>query len=180
MRQLLVSFLICLVIAASAKADSIRDPSTNFFHQSFGDLQEEIAIAKDEGLFGVMIMFETNDCPWCERMKKTVLNQASVQDFYRKHFRVLTLNIEGDTPIVDFSGQEITEKEFSLNYNRIRATPVFMFFDLSGERAMRFTGTTKDPQEFLWLGEFVADGHYQTGKFPLFKRQQRETLEQQS
>jgi thioredoxin-related protein len=163
-----------------AQADSIRDPETNFFHQSFGDLQEEISIAQDEGLFGVMIMFETNDCPWCERMKKTVLNQASVQDYFRERFRILTLNIEGDAPIVDFAGQELTEKEFSLKHNRIRATPAFLFFDQNGERVMRFTGTTKDPQEFLWLAEFVADGHYQNRKFPLFKRQRREALEQQS
>jgi len=180
MKQFLVFVLSCFTISLYAQADEIRDPESHFFQQSFGDLQEEITIAQDEDLFGVMIMFETNDCPWCERMKKTVLNQASVQDYFRERFRILTLNIEGDTPIVDFAGQEITEKEFSLKHNRIRATPAFLFFDKSGERVMRFTGTTKDPQEFLWLGEFVADGHFQTGKFPLFKRQRREALEQQS
>ncbi len=180
MERLTVVCSLFLATTLSANADTIRDPETHFFQQSFGDLQEEITIAQDENLFGLMIMFETNDCPWCERMKKTVLNQASVQDFYRKNFRILTLNIEGDTPIVDFAGQEITEKEFSLKHNRIRATPAFLFFDQNGERVMRFTGTTKDPQEFLWLGEFVADGHYQKSKFPVYKRQQREALEQPS
>ena len=38
----------------------------------------------------------------------------------------------------------------------------------------RFTGATNNVQEFLWLGEFVVDGHYKTTNFTRFKRQKKQ------
>ena len=67
--QILLSLV--LIVAAVAKIDAAapRDPSAYFFQDSFGDLAEEAETAEASGLFGVMIMFETADCPWCLRMK---------------------------------------------------------------------------------------------------------------
>jgi thioredoxin-related protein len=47
---------------------------------------------------------------------------------------------------------------------------VFVFYDLEGAPMVRYTGVTRDADEFLWLGEFVADNHYQSTKFTRFKR----------
>ena len=118
-------FVIGTVLQVQAE---IRDPEEHFFHQSFGDLQEEAEIAKEEGQVSILVMFELNDCPWCDRMKNMILNQSEVQDYYRKHFRILMMNVEGDNLIVDFDGEEIAEKDFALKHNRIRATPVYSFF----------------------------------------------------
>ncbi len=148
----------------------IRDPEEYFFHQTFGDLQEEAEIAREEGQSSIMVMFELNDCPWCERMKEMILNQSEVQDYYRRHFRVLMMNVEGDNIIVDFNGEEISEKDFALKHNRIRATPVFLFLDLEGDRITRYTGAAKNVEEFMLLGEYVTGGHYESTNFVRFKR----------
>lgn len=147
-----------------------RDPEEHFFHQTFGDLQEEVEIALEEGQSAIMVMFELNDCPWCERMKAMILNQSEVQDFFRENFRCLMMNVEGDNMIVDFNGDEISEKEWALKHNRIRATPVFLFLDLEGNKIMRYTGAAKNVDEFMLLGEFVVDGHYKDTNFVKFKR----------
>lgn len=168
---IVLTFVSCVL---SAETDSIRPPDSHFFHESFGDMQEELAIAISEEKFGVMVMFETNDCPWCERMKRNIFNRSSVQDYFRGHFQIILINAEGDTPIIDFDGSELVEKDFALTYNRIRATPTFLFFDRSGQLVTRHTGTTKDKQEFLWLGEYVVDGHYKNQRFIHFKRKKRE------
>ena len=160
-------FVIGTVLQVQAE---IRDPEEHFFHQSFGDLQEEAEIAKEEGQVSILVMFELNDCPWCDRMKNMILNQSEVQDYYRKHFRILMMNVEGDNLIVDFDGEEIAEKDFALKHNRIRATPVFLFLDLEGSRIARYTGAAKDVEEFLLLGEYVSDGHYEETNFVKFKR----------
>jgi thioredoxin-related protein len=157
-----------------AETDTIRSPDTHFFHESFGDLQEELAIASSEQKFGVMIMFEENDCPWCERMKKTVFNRSTVQDFFRKNFQIIALNVAGDTMVTDFQGNEIVEKDFALKHNRIRATPTFLFFDLEGEMVARYTGAAKNPEEFIWLGQYVVERRYQTEKFIQYKRKKRQ------
>ena len=161
---------VFLLGSLSAIQAEIRDPEEYFFHQSFGDLQEEVEIAKEEGQVSIMVMFELNDCPWCDRMKAMILNQSEVQDYYREHFRVLMMNVESDTLIVDFDGEEIAEKDFALRHNRIRATPVFLFLDLEGKRIARYTGAAKNVEEFMLLGEFVSDGHYDTTNFVRFKR----------
>jgi len=168
--QILLSLVLIVTAVAKIDAAAPRDPSAYFFQDSFGDLAEEAETAEASGLFGVMIMFETADCPWCLRMKETVLNNIEVQRYYRRYFRVLVLNAEGDAPMSDFQGQEMTEKEFALEAHRVRATPLFAFFDTRGRLLLKYTGTTRNTQEFLWLGEFVVDGHYLNERFSQYKR----------
>ena len=162
-----------LMSAPSVGSGETRDPSEYFFQESFNDLAEEAEIAREEGKTGVLVMFETDDCPWCERMKDTVLNQSEVQDYFRQHFRLIGLNTNGDTLVTGFDGIEVSETEFALTHNRVRATPVFLFFDTEGQLLVRYTGTTRDPQEFLWLGEYVVNAHFKHERFSSYKRKRR-------
>lgn len=165
-----LALMMLVAWAAPIAAAETRDPAQHFFHPSFGALPEEAAAAKAAGQVGVLIMFEAEDCPWCAKMKANVLNQPPVQDFYRKHFRILTVDVNGDVPMTDFAGQEMSQKEFAFKHNRVRATPVFAFFDLDGRIMTRFTGASRDAEEFLWLGEFVVNGDWKTITFPAYKR----------
>ena len=127
--QVLLSLVLIVVAVAKIDAGAPRDPSEYFFQDSFGDLAEEAEEAKASGLFGVMIMFETADCPWCRRMKETVLNNTEVQRYYRRYFRVLVLNAEGDAPMSDFQGKDMTEKH--LLWKRIEfEQPHFLHFSI--------------------------------------------------
>lgn len=157
--------------AAAGAVEATRDPMQNFFNQSVNNLPDELAAARAGGQQGILIMFEAGDCPWCTEMKATVLNQAAVQDYYRKHFRILTMDVNGDVPMTDFSGREMAQKDFAFKYNRARVTPVFAFFDLNGRLVTRYTGATRDAQEFIWLGEFVTSGAWQKTSFTAYKRE---------
>ena len=162
-----------LFLAFNVFADSeiqLRDPTKYFFHQSFNDLKEEIEVARKNGNKGIFIMFNDHDCPWCAKMKSTVMSQKTIQEFYRKHFRVITIDTRGDNTMIDFSGKELVEKDFSFKIHRVRATPVFMFFDLSGKSIMRYTGATRNAKEFQWLGEYVTSKTYKTMRFSKYKR----------
>lgn len=167
----LAGLLAVLLAAALAAAEGARDPMQYFFHQSFGSLPDEVAEARSAGQIGVLIMFEAEDCPWCAKMKAAVLNQPGVQDYYRRHFRILMMDVNGDVPMTDFSGQEMPQKDFAFRHNRVRATPVFAFFDLNGKPMTRYTGATRDAEEFLLLGEFVAGGSWKTTNFTAWKRE---------
>jgi thioredoxin-related protein len=170
LRTAISLLMLCFSSLTAAEA---RDPMVYFFQDSFNDLSEEAMLSAEEGKVGVLVMFETNDCPWCERMKETVLNQSEVQDYFRRHFRVIALNTDGDALVTDFDGVEVSETEFALQHNRIRATPAFLFFNTEGRLLTRFTGTTRDPQEFLWLGEYVVEAHFQNERFSSYKRHRR-------
>ena len=153
------SVFALLVYLSSVQAGSPRDPYQYFFEQSLGDLSEELDIAKEEGKKGVFIFFEMDECPFCHRMKRTVLNQPDVQDYFRQNFQSISIDIEGDIEIVDFEGNDTSQKEFS-SKNRVRATPVMAFYDLQGNQVVRYTGATSGTEEFKWLAEFFLEGIY--------------------
>jgi thioredoxin-related protein len=148
-----------------------RDAEKYFFDLKMGDFKSELATAKEEGKTGVMIMFELEDCPFCYRMKHTILNQSEVQDYYHQHFLIFQVDIRGGLPMTDFKGKETTEKAFSVEH-RVYGTPVFDFFDLDGNLITRFPGTAKDVNEFLLLGRCVVEGACNTMSFTAYKKQQ--------
>ncbi len=171
--------LIALLSPALAWSGQTRDPQEYFFQETFGDFQEELETAKAEGKDGLLLFFEMDECPFCHRMKTTVLNQTEVQDYFRSHFRIFSVDIEGDVPVVDFDGTEMKAKDFSFKKHRVRATPVIAFFDLKGKRVFRYTGATSGPEEFLWMGEFVANKQYENTSFSRYKREKRDQARQQ-
>ena len=166
MRHILIAFLMLFTVSAWAET---RDPGTHFFQSNFGDLKAELATAKAQGKKGVFLFFEMDDCPFCARMKSTILNQSDAQDAYRAAFLVYTIDVNGDTALTDFQGRETTEKAFALE-NRVRATPTLLFFNLDGKLVTRFTGPTKDKAEFLLLGRYVSEGAYATRTFTQYKQ----------
>ena len=124
---------IFLVLASlTVSASTPRDPYQYFFQQSLGDFTEELAIAREEGKKGIFVFFEMDECPFCHRMKNTVLNRPEVQT---------------------------TQKQFA-SRSRVRATPVLAFYDLEGNQVMKYTGATSGSEEFMWLAEYVAEKIY--------------------
>lgn len=162
--------LLLLALLALPAAAEVRDPHRHFFMSHLGDLKEELAEARNVGKLGMMIMFEMDECPFCARMKSTVLSQARVQEYYRQHFKLFAIDVKGDAPLVDLAGNDTTEKAFALA-QRARATPVFIFYDLDGNALTRFTGATQTPEEFLLLGRYVVEGAYRNMPFNVYKRQ---------
>ena len=160
-----------LMLVAGLARSETRDPGTRFFDSTFGDLKEELVKAKAEGKKGVLLMFEMDECPFCQRMKANVLNQSEIQDYYKANFLIFPLDIEGNIDITDFSGKATTQKAMALEEYRVRATPVFAFFDLDGKLVTRYTGATKDVEEFRLLGQYVVDGAYAGTNFPTYRRE---------
>ncbi len=162
--------LLCFPVFSMGQSDAPRDPYQYFFNDTWGDFSEELTNAKAAGKTGILIFFEMDECPFCHWMKDNVLNQPEVQAYFRKHFLNFAVDIEGDVEITGFHGKTMTQKTFAQKINRVRATPVFAFYNLEGKRIARYTGRTANVQEFMWLGEYVADGHYKEMSFVKYKR----------
>jgi len=174
----MMRFLLVLSLFASFSslaAEKPRDAGQHFFNDSFWDFSEELQNARESGKQGILIMFEMDECPFCHRMKTTILNQPDVQDYFRQHFMIFPVDIEGDVEVVDFQGKQTTMKDFAFQQYRVRATPVFAFFDLDGKyiKRARFTGATRDKDEFMLLGKYVVEGAYEKETFTRYKRSAR-------
>lgn len=174
MRSLQVGIVLTLLLAVPCvRADAPRDPDQHFFSAFGGDYSAELRRARDEGKRGILLFFEADDCPFCQRMKRNVLNQPEVQDYYRQHFLGFRVDIESERLIVDPTGARVSQRAFAIDRFRARATPVIAFLDLDGTLITRYTGAASGVREFLWLGEYVVEGHYQRSDFTRYKRERR-------
>lgn len=162
MNRIKVLCLIALVFSMTCvQAAKPRDPYQYFFEQNLGNLSEELETARDDGKKGMFVFYEMEECPFCHRMKKTILNQPDIQDYFKENFHSISIDVEGDVEMVDFEGNDTTQKEFA-SKNRIRATPVMVFYDLEGKPVVRYTGAASGVDEFRLLAQYYIDGIYKT------------------
>ncbi|MEK9671565.1 MAG: thioredoxin family protein [Rhodospirillaceae bacterium] len=149
--RLTVPFAVLLIAALTAFALNAR---SDFMGQSIeNDFPQEISEAKSKGK-RLVIMFHQLGCPYCDKMRTRVFPEAKVDAFYSKNFVMLESNIKGNLDVVTPDGEKSTEVKMAQKY-RIRATPVFMFFDTDGKLALKLTG-------FLDADMFVRAGNYVT------------------
>ena len=181
--KIAITSLWLLIFANTVQAletpdnSTARDPYKFFFNETWGDFKEELAEAKAQGKKGVLLFFEMDECPYCHFMKLNILNQPVVQEYYRKNFLIFSVDIEGDLQIKNMQGKSMKQKDFAFKENRVRATPVFAFFNLEGKRVFRYTGKSSSISEFLLMGKFVNNEEYKKTSFTRYKREQRKKSE---
>jgi len=163
----LLSGVLCLTFSVTSQADEL-----SFFTGTSKNLNQEIMFAAKQNKKGLLIFYGTPHCPFCQRMKETVLNQPEIQAFYKANFHLLEMNILDEHPISGFSGNQTTPKEFSQS-NHIRVTPTLIFYSTEGERLFKQIGIIADPQEFRWLGEYILEEGYSHESFGHYKRNKR-------
>jgi thioredoxin-related protein len=168
MRILIVASLLFATIPATADADR-RDPREHFFIQTFGDLPEEMALAREEGKLGMLLFFESENCSYCRSMLDKVLSDRRVQDWYRERFVNIAVDIHGDVELKDFDGITLPSKVFA-EHRRIYLTPVVSFLDLDGREIYRHLGMVKTPEAFMVLGEYIEGKHYFDTEYEVFAR----------
>ena len=156
-----------LAAALHAEEPAARDPRAHFFTQTFGDLPEEMQLARDEGKLGMLLFFEAEACSYCRAMLKNVLSDPRVQDWYRERFVNIAVDIHGDVEFTDFDGITLPSKIFA-DHRRIYLTPVVSFLDLTGVEIYRHLGMVRTPQEFLVMGEYIEGGHYLDTEYEVY------------
>ena len=161
------SILFLALIALPVGAAELRDPNA-FFTLNMGDLKAEVADTRTAGRQALLVMFEQEGCPGCAHMRRDILPRADVQDYYRKHFVNLSVDIYSSVPLKDTAGRDATEKSYAQGA-KVRMTPTFVFYDLNGAEIVRFVGPTETAEEFILLGQFVATGAYKKSTFAQYR-----------
>ncbi len=163
-------FIAFATLTLTAGASYAMGSADSFFSASFNNMQEELALAHDEKKL-LVIMYEQEGCPFCWKMRRDVLSRKDVQDYYGKRFRVIPMDIRGSLDTVDFSGEAMTQKDFSIQQN-VRLTPVFIYYSETGKELHRLIGFY-DWEEFLLAGDFVLSGAYKTEDFFLWLKKKK-------
>ena len=168
-RIVLLATLLLAGVPSAADTDK-RDPREYFFIQTFGDLPEEMELAREEGKLGMLLFFESENCSYCRRMLDKVLSNRRVQDWYRQRFVNVAVDIHGDVEFRDFDGITLPSKVFA-DHRRIFLTPVVSFLDLEGREIYRHLGMVETPEEFMVLGEYIEGRHYFDTEYEVFAGQ---------
>ncbi|MCS7262569.1 MAG: thioredoxin family protein [Aquificaceae bacterium] len=128
-----------------------------FLKPSFLNLKEDLEESRRENKL-LFLMFHQEGCPFCDKMRRVTFQDKKVQEYFKKHFYMVEVDIRGSNEVTDLDGKKLTEKQFAIKHG-IRLTPVFLFFDQQGNVIVKVPGYI-EPQEFILLGRYVVEGHY--------------------
>ena len=104
----------------------------DWYIDSFLNLRDDFEEAKRQGKRFV-VMFEQRGCIYCVKLQTKTMSRKYINDYARKNFAILQLNMWGDREVVDFDGKTMTEKQLAARWGAI-FTPTIVFYkdDLTG------------------------------------------------
>ena len=124
-----------------------------WFAQSFLDLPDELAAAKQERK-RLLLYFGQDGCPYCRQLMEVNFTQKAIVDKTREHFRAIAFNIWGDLEVTTLDGRRLTEKQFARHLG-VQFTPTLLFLDEQGRVTTRLNGYWP-PHRFAAALDYVA------------------------
>ncbi|HAO70585.1 MAG TPA: thioredoxin, partial [Gammaproteobacteria bacterium] len=103
----------------------VVDVLPDWFKTTFMDFSEDLEEATDENKH-VMIYFHQNGCPYCAKLVEDNFSDEAIIAKLQKDFDVIETNMWGDRDLVDWTGKEFSEKEFSA-FMKVQFTPTILF-----------------------------------------------------
>jgi thioredoxin-related protein len=126
----------------------------DWFKASFLDFKEDVAEAAAHGK-RFMLIFTQDGCPYCNALVERNLAQKDIEQYMRKHFDVVAINMWGDRQVATIGGKEYTEKAFAKAL-KVQFTPTIMFFNEQGKVVLRVNGYLP-PHRFKVALEYVGN-----------------------
>lgn len=161
------------VAKAELNADGMY--TQDWFLESFLMLAEDLQEAEGEGK-GFAIIWEQRGCPYCRETHLVNFAQPEIQNYIKKHFTVLQLNLRGDREVTAFDGEKLTERALAKKLG-VRFTPTVTFHAWNKNKAgdgkgaaaelSRMTGYYR-PFHFLMAFKYIQEKAYQRQKFRPF------------
>jgi len=151
-----------------------------FVHDSFLDMKEELAAAREEGKHFVVVV-EQKGCPYCKDMHEKYFTDPDICKLVRDNFRVLQIDLRGSREVTDFDGKTMPEKEWARKHLKLGFTPSLLFFagkaeDIAKkpprERPVAVMEGLYNPFDFKALFLYVKEDAFKTKSWKDFRREQ--------
>lgn len=144
----------------------LEDCQTGSETAFFDCLDDDLTIATNKlhvesALKGLMLFFETEDCPFCRRMRKGVLRDLDLIRHFRKDFLSFSLDLDNESPLIAPDGSKTTMMAYSREFHRVVRTPTMIFLGRDGEELHRHSGIIVDQRVLRALADYVAGAHYE-------------------
>ena len=163
--SLLAIILVSIGFSANAITKDFEDSThqeypTWFIDNPFFDLAEITAEVSTNNKKGLMVLFTTKNCSYCEQFIKRSLGNPDIAKKVQDRFASIGMEIFDDAEMVTPTGESIAIKKFA-KQQKVGFAPTLLFFDANGKRVLRQVGY-QAPKRFLHLMDYVADNHYKT------------------
>ena len=161
----ILTLLTAIVFSSALTAAEMGDDGLHkapWMRDTFKDLREDLAEAQAEGK-RLLVMIEQRGCVYCAKMHKEVYPDPRISKIIEDTFFVVQINLHGDTEVIDFDGEALSEKDAVRKWG-VLFTPTNMFMaeaipdDASAAQATVAimpgafaVGTTLDM--FTWVAE---------------------------
>jgi len=169
--QLFAVFLISIGFSVSADVKDFEDSShveypVWFEDNPFFDLAEITAEVSEDQKKGLMVLFTTKGCSYCEQFIKRSLGNPDIAQKVQNRFASIGMEIFDDAEMVTPTGETMPIKKFAKQQG-VGFAPTLLFYDANGKRVLRQVGY-QAPERFLHLMDYVADKHYATSSLSKF------------
>ena len=136
----------------------VLHPPPDWFKESFLEIAEDVDEATEAGRH-VMLFFELNGCPYCDRMLTESFETDPNSSYIQSNFDVIAVNIQGDREIAFNEEISVTEKKLG-EILKVYSTPAILFLNEDNETVVRVNGY-RAPERFRQVLEYVATRAYQ-------------------
>lgn len=140
-----------------------------FKETPFYELAEDLGTARSDGKYGLMILFTTEGCSYCDLFIQKSLGNPEIAAIVQKNFDSVGLEIFSDIDVTDPRGIELSMKEFAKREG-VQYSPTLLFYGKDGERVLRVIGY-QSPERFRKILDYVMAKNYRTESLGVyFKR----------
>ena len=152
---------LCLPVGAAERGELTGGAvhvAPSWFKESFLEIADDVDEATEEGRH-VLLFFQLNGCPYCDRMLTESFETAPVSNYIQEHFDSIAINVRGDRDIAFNEEISVTEKELS-ELLKVRATPAILFLDANNKTVARVNGY-RAPARFEKVLNYVQSKAYE-------------------
>lgn len=170
-RQLIPLLLLVLVSAFSTRSATATErfddramkhiAYPDWFEDSpFHDLREDLHEALADGRQGLMVLFTTEGCSYCDAFIRNSLGDPEIARLVQQDFATVGLEIFDDAEMTDPRGQPTAIKEFA-EREGADFSPTLLFYGAQGETLLRIVGY-QSPERFRMILGYVSGGHHRS------------------
>jgi thioredoxin-related protein len=134
-------------------------PLPDWFKESFLEIADDVDEASETGRH-VMLFFDLNGCPYCDRMLEESFNAEPIGSYIQANFDVIAINIQGDREIAFNEEISVTEKQLA-EILKVYSTPALVFLNEDNKTIVRVNGY-RAPERFQQVLDFVATRSYRS------------------
>ena len=129
-----------------------------FIQSEFLDLTDDLANARDNGKKGLMILFTTEGCSYCNVFIHDSLGNPEVSARVQEHFDSIGMEIFDDALMVSPAGEEMPIKVFA-KQEGVQYSPTLMFYTNEGKKIFVKTGYLST-ERFSSVLDYLINDHY--------------------